>query len=46
LNGLSKTAANGLSGATGDPITFNGRQSVTPGVVVEWQNGKETVASS
>jgi branched-chain amino acid transport system substrate-binding protein len=42
--GLAKATAAGVVGATGDPIKFEGRDARGTGLLVEWENGKETLA--
>jgi ABC-type branched-subunit amino acid transport system substrate-binding protein len=42
--GMEQVAEKGLTGAQGDPITFEDRDARTSGVVIEWQDGKETLA--
>jgi branched-chain amino acid transport system substrate-binding protein len=45
LAGMKQVAdGGGFSGAQGDPITFKNRDAVTPGVVIEWKDGRETLA--
>jgi len=45
LTGLAKVAeAGGFAGAQADPITFDNRSAVTPGFVIEWRDGHETLA--
>ena len=43
--GMEQVAEKGLTGAQGDPITFEERDARTAGVVIEWMGGQETLAS-
>lgn len=44
--GMERVAdGEGLSAAQADPITFENRDARTPGVVIEWKDGRETLAS-
>jgi branched-chain amino acid transport system substrate-binding protein len=42
--GMEQVAEEGLTGAQGDPITFEERDARTSGVVIEWMGGQETLA--
>lgn len=45
LAGLAEVAeSGGFAGAQADPITFDDRSAVTPGFVIEWRDGHETLA--
>lgn len=45
FTGLGQVAdAGGFAGAQADPITFRDRNAVTDGFVIEWLDGKETLA--
>jgi branched-chain amino acid transport system substrate-binding protein len=42
--GMTDVANTGLTGALGDPLTFQDRSAVSKGVIIQWQDGKETLA--
>ncbi|MCU1480455.1 MAG: hypothetical protein JWQ19_1241 [Subtercola sp.] len=45
VSGMAQVASKGgFAGAQGDPITFKDRSADTPGVVIQWEDGKETLA--
>ncbi|MDF2442278.1 MAG: branched-chain amino acid transport system substrate-binding protein [Subtercola sp.] len=45
ISGMAKVAGDGgFTGAQGDPIAFDNRSAKTPGVIIQWENGKETLA--
>lgn len=44
--GMAQVAgAGGFAGAQADPLTFENRDARGPGVVIEWQGGRETLAT-